>query len=243
MSRVLTAVIILIVSIFARGGCLPDPGIDVPVGFGGGITQTQFNAVVDQVSSHFAPIVARHGGRLVAKRFWNDSTVNAYADRQGGTWNISFFGGLARWPSMTTLGFSMVVCHELGHHLGGAPLYGGMGWAAVEGEADYFSSRCMKELGFSQAEIQAGSLALGRSLASMGQERQPSPQTPDRTAVYRTVESHPHAQCRLDTYLNSLACPSTGEFSHSDPRVNSCYQYSSTSYGAGSRPRCWFAPR
>jgi hypothetical protein len=35
------------------------------------------------------------------------------------------FGGLARHELVTDDGFMMVVCHETGHHLGGAPRYNG----------------------------------------------------------------------------------------------------------------------
>ena len=42
----------------------------------------------------------------------------------------------------------MVVCHELGHHIGGLPkkkMYWSTTWAANEGQADYFASlKCMR---------------------------------------------------------------------------------------------------
>jgi hypothetical protein len=41
----------------------------------------------------------------------------------------------------------LVVCHETGHHLGGAPKYNGTDWAANEGQADYFGTlKCMRRV-------------------------------------------------------------------------------------------------
>src|SRR5258708_14701309 len=44
---------------------------------------------------------------------------------------------------------TIVVCHEMGHHLGGAPKYAGNpeAWSASEGGADYFSAlKCVKNV-------------------------------------------------------------------------------------------------
>jgi hypothetical protein len=41
----------------------------------------------------------------------------------------------------------LVVCHETGHHLGGAPRYNGTDWASNEGQADYFGTlKCMRRV-------------------------------------------------------------------------------------------------
>ncbi|MDO9183353.1 MAG: hypothetical protein Q7U04_13145 [Bacteriovorax sp.] len=61
------------------------------------------------------------------------------------------YGGLARHPLMTEEAFAVVVCHELGHHLGGAPKKRQSFsidplWSSNEGEADYFSSlKCLRK--------------------------------------------------------------------------------------------------
>ncbi|MBC7384692.1 MAG: hypothetical protein H7301_00840 [Cryobacterium sp.] len=116
---------------------------------GGGITEAEFNGVISAVDKVYNPIVKSMGGNLVFHRNWTDGTVNAYADRQDGNWNISMFGGLARHKYTTVDGFLLVVCHELGHHIGGAPKIGGSGneWASNEGQADYFSTlKCARRV-------------------------------------------------------------------------------------------------
>src|SRR5690606_8921942 len=90
-----------------------------------------------------------HRGRLNAIKEWDDGTVNAYADRNGGTWNIILYGGLARHPAITEDGLALAACHELGHHIGGAPkksTYFGSSWITNEGQADYFATlKCLRK--------------------------------------------------------------------------------------------------
>lgn len=110
----------------------------------GGITEAQFNAVMDRMQALYGPIVAAHGATLVINRLWTDDTVNASAQQEGGNWVLNMYGGLARDKSITQDGMALVACHEMGHHLGGAPRYGGTDWAANEGEADYFANaKCL----------------------------------------------------------------------------------------------------
>lgn len=103
-----------------------------------GITEDEFNEVIDMVDAIYRPIVKSHGGRLKFARKWNDSTVNASAQRIFGFWQVNMYGGLARRPEITKDGFTFVVCHELGHHLAGFPF--SSHWASNEGNSDYFAS-------------------------------------------------------------------------------------------------------
>lgn len=118
----------------------------------GGISEAQFNQVMDQIQAVYGPIIAAHGATLQINRLWTDDTVNASAEEQGNTWILNMYGGLARDKSITQDGMMLVACHEMGHHLGGAPRYGGTDWAANEGEADYFANaKCLRRM-FSRSE-------------------------------------------------------------------------------------------
>lgn len=113
-----------------------------------GISEAQFNAVIDKVETLYSPIVSNLGGKLMIDRKWTDATVNAYAQRSGTNWKVSMFGGLARHDTITEDGFALVVCHEIGHHIGGAPKKASMWsntWASNEGQADYWSTlKCLR---------------------------------------------------------------------------------------------------
>jgi len=118
----------------------------------GGISEATFNKVIDRVGTLYTAEVKKLGATLSFERNWTDGTVNAYAhrdDKTGKIWYISMFGGLARHPQMTEDGFAVVVCHELGHHIGGAPKKidpkAGSIWASNEGQADYFATlKCLR---------------------------------------------------------------------------------------------------
>jgi hypothetical protein len=112
-----------------------------------GMTEERFNSIIDRVEKVYKPIVASKGANFIVVRNWDDGTVNAFADRNDGNWNVNMFGGLARSPEITDDGFMGVVCHETGHHLGGAPRYNGTDWASNEGQADYFATlKCLRRV-------------------------------------------------------------------------------------------------
>lgn len=113
------------------------------------IDEATFNAVIDKVVAIYEPIITQMGATLEVERKWEDGTVNAYASRVGDVWKVSMFGGLARHQDITEDGFALVVCHEVGHHIGGAPKkksFFGSRWASNEGQADYFATlKCLRK--------------------------------------------------------------------------------------------------
>lgn len=135
-----------------KSGFLPENSLYIPAGMkglNGGLTEVQFNAVIDKVQDVYAPIVSNLGGKLYVDRKWKDGTVNASADRMTSNWRLNMYGGLARHETITEDGFALVMCHELGHHIGGAPKVNGlfMRWASNEGQSDYFAAtKCLRRI-------------------------------------------------------------------------------------------------
>lgn len=136
-----------------KEGIVEENNLRIPVSVKSinGITAEEFNAVIDEVATVMTPIVKSHGGDLTVVKLWDDETVNAYAEQEGTTWKVSMFGGLARHETITRDGMALVVCHEIGHHIGGAPLYSWKadksGWASTEGQSDYFATtKCLRQV-------------------------------------------------------------------------------------------------
>ena len=245
--------------------------------FAGGITQEQFNAVIDRAIKIYEPIIKGFGGKLKFNRRWTDSTVNASANQSGSTWEVNMYGGLARRAEVTEDGFAMVVCHEIGHHIAGYPYV--QGWAANEGQSDmHATGACASKL-FSlnleladsaYAELPANLKAkcdashpeggrdlcyraivagksLGDLLAALSNQTV-NYDKPDKSVVRRTVNSHPAAQCRLDTYIAGALCGSSkwdynlipGKDMRQKEAQDEAYSHSCP-VGAGARPKCWFA--
>lgn len=137
-----------------KEGILPENDLYISVdskSANSSLTEEVFNSTIDKVEAVYAPIISSMGAKLKVERNWTDGTVNAYASRSGSTWNVAMFGGLARHETITEDGFALVVCHEIGHHIGGAPKKGGgwMGttWASNEGQSDYFATlKCLRKV-------------------------------------------------------------------------------------------------
>lgn len=130
-------------------GFVPENDMYIPEGLftAGGITEQQFNAVLDRLERLYKDDVQKMGDTLKINRLWKDGTVNASAQRSGKTQVLNMYGGLARHKATTVEGFALVACHEFGHHNGGAPKMGGFGgaWATNEGGADYFATlKCLR---------------------------------------------------------------------------------------------------
>jgi hypothetical protein len=204
-----------------------------------GLTAEEFNAAVDEVESIYKDIIKKQGGTLKINRYWSDSTVNANTTQLGGSWIVNMYGGLARRPEVTPDGFSLVICHELGHNLGGYPFLSA--WAANEGQSDYFATyACGRLLWESQEEKNAAFretvdpepkalcdqvweteaeqnlcyrvMMGGKSLADLLGAlggTKANWNTPDPNVVNQTKNPHPVAQCRLDTYMAGALCTKT----------------------------------
>ena len=156
---------VLACSMDGKGGFLPENDLYIPssVKSINGITKEEFDKAIDEVEHIYAPIVSSLGGNLQIERNWDDGTVNAYASQSGKTWKVAMFGGLARHATITKDAMALVVCHELGHHIGGAPKKGAaagtgggwwggqtsgsaISWASNEGQADYFATlKCLRK--------------------------------------------------------------------------------------------------
>jgi hypothetical protein len=122
---------------------------DVGIAPAGGLTEKQFNDVMDRMEKLYNDEIKQMGGTLKINRNWTDGTVNASAQRFGTTWVLNMYGGLARHPEITMEGMALVVCHEMGHHRGGAPKvagwFGKTDWASNEGAADYYATlKCLR---------------------------------------------------------------------------------------------------
>jgi len=112
-----------------------------------GISEAVFNKALDKVVAIYNPIVKAHGFQLQFNRLWSDGTVNSDTSTEGDSWVINSYGGLARYTGMTSDAYIAVACHELGHHLGGAPQFSDGSDMSVEGEADYHvGTKCLRKV-------------------------------------------------------------------------------------------------
>jgi uncharacterized protein YkwD len=227
------------------------------------ITEEEFNQVLDDIEAVYQPIISGMGATFQLERAWSDSTVNAYADQKGcpGTgckMIVHMYGGMARRSEMNVAGFGLVACHEIGHHLGGFPLWDNSPWASNEGNSDFYANYVCAPRVFSRLPVPAvsqlakdkcdaawsdqpgrescykgldGGLALSKLLAVLGSTKIPQLDTPDPTVVEKTQSKHPKAQCRLDSYLAGSLCSKAYDVNQI-PKDELAF--------CATRPKCWF---
>lgn len=204
----------------------------------------EFHSLIDRFEQAFESEVGDHGKKLIIKRYWDSPKVNAYAYRKPGIYGIKVYGGLYRFANLQRDGFSLILCHELGHHLAGPPIKKN-DWSSFEGQADYWSThKCLKKLWrYEEAQINTNS-----KIESLCQSRQdthlceriiqaslhvstlfgkdlPSLFKKDPTKVKYSYPYHLKSQCRLDTFISGALCDK-----------NYCESEE------GAKPRCWFNP-
>jgi len=83
-----------------------------------GVTQEIFERIADVGLASYAEEIAERNEKLIVKKDWGNSQVNAFAQRlkpEGGQVTIALFGGLARRKEIDARGMAIVFCHEANH--------------------------------------------------------------------------------------------------------------------------------
>jgi hypothetical protein len=135
--------------------------------------------------------------------------------------SMMILGGTTRVEGMTKDAYAAVICHELGHVLGGAPYQTihGAEWVSAEGQADFFAAsvclpRYFKNLGMNAHDISARVEKAGyemlSSLAPFGSGTRDEVDSLQRFyELHEKIENtlinnYPSLQCRYETFRNSL---------------------------------------
>lgn len=129
---------------------LPENNLTIPVTKStSGITEEQYHQAIDKFEARYRPILENIGKKLTIERLWEDPRVNAGTLKKEQEVIIRPYGGFARHPKITSDGYLLVLCHELGHHLGGSPKknHPEPSWPSTEGQADYYATlKCLRKI-------------------------------------------------------------------------------------------------
>lgn len=255
MKKIILSLYLILVSTLALASFMPENNLNLQdKRFKTAIEYEDYNFILDLIEETYKPIVSNFGANLIIDQEWDSSTVNAYAYKQGRDWFVVIHGGLARRPELNVDSIAMVVCHELGHHLGGYPFYR---WSnmANEGQSDYFSTgACFKK--YLDQTIFMGKVE-EEAIEYCGEKKDPSINctrtitaamgltnllnrgyiSPFETSDYITdkmINEHPPAVCRFDTYKAGYFCTKKWD----DTLIP--YSRKESYKVACSKPRCWF---
>lgn len=118
-----------------------------------GLERSRFYQIIDEVTGLYHEELHAREGTFFIEKDWESQEINAEAlsiySREGQSWGLHFHGGLARHELMSEASFALIVCHEIGHFLGGRPykrgFRGEVSWSTAEGQADTFAAgKCFK---------------------------------------------------------------------------------------------------
>lgn len=235
------------------------------------ITEATFRDTIRNFQITFAPeIKKKHKAELLVYGNWASDSINAYAERDMDAWIITIYGGMARHKKLSIDGLKLILCHELGHHMGGSPKKGTNRWSSAEGQADYYAtSKCLRKwwkneswtekdipgylkdqcahsFATEQEQLLCQRIGMaGKSVAEMFQEihQEPIPDfhTPDPLQVTQTYPLHSSVQCRLDTFLQGALCPVSEEIDFNYTEEITGSCHTSLGDVRGVRPACWYA--
>lgn len=179
-----------------------------------------------------ADVYAQHGKALYIPNEWQSPFFAAYAKLDEKYAQIALWGGLVRAPGTTQGALVAILCHELGHLIGGEPRQKitGAEWASSEGQSDFFASKvclpkffksypqfamsisqdvrakCGEDL-ICQKTMQAG-LEMAHLLQrySFREYTPVSLHTQAPATSVSIINSYPSDQCRLDTFVQGALC-------------------------------------
>jgi hypothetical protein len=237
-----------------------------------GLSEAEFNQIIDSFKDFWKPIIAtKYQKNLIIKGEWKKQDVDAFATRDDENNPVIVIqGGLGRHRHMNQNGLYLILCHELGHHYGGAPKsFRGSSkrrsWSSAEGQADYFATnKCMtrmidESLIFSSPlnkveknhldscldkyclNILPAALSVGKLFASLKEDwREPSIKLKSESKVYRTFYQHSDPQCRFDTFIAGSLCSSEYDTDF-DNEDHRVGACLNDLNPEASRPKCWFS--
>ncbi len=215
------------------------------------LTRAEFEQVLQEFREIYGPELRRTDLRLQFKANWNDHRLKASVKIPDGKAIVTISGGYAKQKEMTADAFRIVLCHEMGHILGGAPKQKTLRWSTIEGQADYYATaKCLRRIvpeeDLTLERVKDAALRIGKMLVDRADlQAELSTERPSKIEVFTTQETHPAAQCRIDTMIAGFRCPISAQedFSRTDPNIAACLHSSvDPNIRLGARPRCWYRP-
>lgn len=177
-----------------------------------------FYNVPVKIISLFYPEISKLKYPLVLEAKWESPYFGAGISLYQEQYRLMILGGMTRIEKMTLDAYAAIVCHELGHMLGGAPFQTmpGSEWSSAEGQSDFFAAsvclpRFYKAQNISEGEIEKKVEKAGFEM--MDALKDFDSNEPDAVLVrnldYKIIapstliNNYPTIQCRYETFRNS----------------------------------------
>lgn len=141
-------------SIACENGFFPQNNLFIPANTQNALAKNaEAGMITKAIENIYNPVFAKDGKKLFINFKWKNPAVNAYATRDDhNNPVINITGGMLGHDLLGQDGLALILCHEVGHFLGGSPkkLRGRStkkSWSSAEGQADYFATaNCLKKV-------------------------------------------------------------------------------------------------
>ena len=149
----------------------------------------KFRYLIDDVFDRFAVEIQKRGARAQIEYHENSSGTGAFTWRKEGgrVWEFHFYDGVLKTNKISDDVLSLIVCHELGHHLAGYPFKDDSNWSSAEGQADYFSTHACAPRLWREAHALNASFSTKISASMRNKCDDSFSAQPRRDLCYRTV--------------------------------------------------------
>lgn len=101
-----------------------------------------YEQLISAVFSEFSDEISAQSASTEVVFHRNSSGAGAFTWRKnaGRVWVFQFYDGVLKIKNINADVLTLIVCHELGHHLAGYPFNENTNWSSAEGQADFFST-------------------------------------------------------------------------------------------------------
>lgn len=196
------------------------------------ISEKEYREIMSSFQNQWqAEVLEKTGKPLLVKPEWENPYFAAYAVDRTQYWEIALWGGMARAREATSLHLKTILCHELGHIIGGEPrqTLSGAEWSSTEGQSDFFAAKeCLSKV-LSAQDVEGVDLSSAQAICDghvqclmvvaagwkavlFFQRFQyleiPSVDLfkPEGAVSVFKPNTYPSYQCRLDTYIQGARC-------------------------------------
>lgn len=197
------------------------------------VTEAQYRALLNEFQvKYIMPVFHATGKPLVVQNEWESPYFAAFAQDKEAYFQAALWGGMARAPGASLPVLAGILCHEIGHIIGGEPRqsFSGAEWSSSEGQSDFYAAKdCLPQFLSAHPEWipvvdpQALQICAGNELCARTAQtgldmvrffKQYDSQksadvfleTPAPAADQLLRNVYPSHQCRLDTYVAGALC-------------------------------------
>ncbi|MEN0060056.1 MAG: hypothetical protein AAGB31_14540 [Bdellovibrio sp.] len=198
-----------------------------------GLNENEYNELIHYFQKTYTAQVLKTTGKpVIFQKAWQNPYFNGSIESKEHFFQIHLWGGTARTQGASPVVMAGILCHELGHILGGEPheIIENRTWSSVEGQADFFATKeclptflknhsrfalnpsryfiekCQNNNSCAQTLQAAWDLTLFFQTYDSQKSPTPDIHRPAPPAKELLRNAYPSLQCRWDTFVAGALC-------------------------------------